>query len=66
LQYWGFFEHSRAALLEKIQKILKFKKIKKTKMVIFHLPQFKHEPFWQYFSRLNDYVAQYVHFMYEK
>jgi len=35
-------------------------------MVIFHLPQSEHEPFWQYFSRLNDYRAQYVHFMYEK
>ena len=35
-------------------------------MAIFHLPQFEHEPFWQYLSRLNDYCAQYVHFMYEK
>ena len=35
-------------------------------MVIFHLPQFEHEPFWQYLSRLNYYRAQYVHFMYEK
>jgi len=35
-------------------------------MVIFHLPQFEHEPFRQYLSRLNDYHAQYVHFMYEK
>ena len=35
-------------------------------MAIFHLPQFEHEPFWQYLSRLNDYHAQYVHFTYEK
>ena len=35
-------------------------------MAIFHLPQFEHEPFWQYLSRLNDYRAQYVHFTYEK
>jgi len=35
-------------------------------MVIFHLPQFEHEPFLQYLSRLNDYCAQYTHFMYEK
>jgi len=35
-------------------------------MGIFHLPQFGHEPFWQYFPRLNDYRALYVHFMYEK
>jgi len=35
-------------------------------MAIFHLPQFEHEPFWQYLSRLNEYRAQYVHFMYEK
>ena len=34
-------------------------------MVIFHFPQFEYEPFWQYLSRLNDYCAQYVHFMYE-
>ena len=35
-------------------------------MAIFHLPQFEHEPFWQYLSRLNDYRAQYVLFEYEK
>jgi len=35
-------------------------------MVVFHLPQFEHEPFWQYLSILNDYHAQYVHFIYEK
>jgi len=35
-------------------------------MTIFHLPQFKHEPFWQYLSLLNDYRAQYVLFEYEK
>jgi len=35
-------------------------------MAIFHFPQFQHESFWQYLSRLNDYRAQYVHFMYEK
>jgi len=34
-------------------------------MAIFILPQFKREPFWQYLSRVNDYRAQYVHFMYE-
>jgi len=34
-------------------------------MAILHLPQFKHEPVWQYLSRLNDYGVQYVHFMYE-
>jgi len=35
-------------------------------VAIFHLPQFEHEPFWQYLSRLNDYRAQYMHFIYEK
>ena len=35
-------------------------------MAIFHLPQFEHESFWQYFSWLNDYRAQYKHFTYEK
>jgi len=35
-------------------------------MAIFHLPQFEHEPFWQYVSRLNNYLAQYVLFKYEK
>ena len=35
-------------------------------MTIFHLPQFEHEPFWQYLSRLNDFRAQYVLFDYEK
>ena len=35
-------------------------------MAIFHFPQFEHEPFWQYLSRLNDYRAQYVHSMFEK
>jgi len=35
-------------------------------MAIFHLPQFEHEPFRLYLSRLNDYCAQCVHFMYEK
>jgi len=34
-------------------------------MVIFHLPQFEHEPFWQYLFRLNDYRAQYVYCMYK-
>ena len=34
-------------------------------MAIFHLPQFQHEPFWQYLSRFNDYRAQHVHFMYD-
>jgi len=34
--------------------------------MIFHLPQFEHEPFWQYLSRLNYYRTQYVHFVYEK
>ena len=36
------------------------------KMPIFQLPQFGHGLFWQYLSRLNDYCARYVHFMYEK
>ena len=35
-------------------------------MTIFHLPQFEHEAFWQYLSRLNYYRAQYVLFEYEK
>jgi len=35
-------------------------------MTIVHLPQFEHETFWQYLSRLNDYRAQYVYFTYEK
>ena len=35
-------------------------------MTIFHLPRFEHESFWQYLSRLDDYHAQDVHFMYEK
>ena len=35
-------------------------------MATFHLPQFGHEPFWQYLYGLNDYRAQYLHFMYEK
>jgi len=40
--------------------------LKIIKMGIFYLSQFKYKPFWQYLSRLNDYHAQYVHFMYEK
>jgi len=35
-------------------------------MAILHLPQFEHECFWQYLSRLNDHCARYVHFTYEK
>jgi len=35
-------------------------------MTVFHLPQFEYEPFWQYLSTLNDFRAQYVHFLYEK
>ena len=35
-------------------------------MAILHLPHFEHEPFQQYLSRLHDYRAQYVYFMYEK
>ena len=35
-------------------------------MAIFDFPQLKREPFWQYLSRLHDYCAQYVYFMYEK
>ena len=27
-------------------------------MPVFNFPQFEHEPFWSYFSRLNDYRAQ--------
>ena len=34
-------------------------------MAIFHLPQFDHEPFWQYLSRFTDHCAQYVHFMHK-
>ena len=30
------------------------------------MPQIEHELFWQYLSRLNDYRAQYMHFMYAK
>jgi len=43
-----------------------YDKLVRIKMVICHLPQFEQEPFWQYLSRLNDYRAQYVHFMHEK
>jgi len=39
---------------------------KEIKMANFHLPQFEHEAFWQYSSRLNNYCAQYVHFTYAK
>ena len=35
-------------------------------MAVFHFPHFEHEPYCQYLSRLNDYRAHYVHFMYEK
>jgi len=35
-------------------------------MATFHFSQFKHEYFWQYLSRLNDYRGQYAHSMYEK
>ena len=35
-------------------------------MAIFHFPQFEHEPFWQYLSRLNDSRDQYVLSMYKK
>jgi len=35
-------------------------------MAIFHISQVKHEPFWQYLSRLNDYHSQCVHFKYKK
>jgi len=27
-------------------------------MSVFNFPQFEHEPFWRYFSRINDYRAQ--------
>ena len=30
-------------------------------MPVFNFPQFKPEPFWNYFSRLNDYRAQLNH-----
>jgi len=36
------------------------------KRAIFDLPQFEHETSWQYLSRLNDYHAQYLYFMYDK
>ena len=39
---------------------------KKIKMDISQLPQFRHEPFWQYLSQLNEYHAQYVLLEYEK
>ena len=32
--------------------------MKKIKMATFYLPQFEHEPSWQYLFRLNDYHAQ--------
>ena len=35
-------------------------------MAIFHFPQYEHEPFWQYLSRLNAYRAQFAHSMFEK
>jgi len=35
-------------------------------MAIFHYPQFEHERFWQYLSKLSDYRAQNVRSMYEK
>ena len=35
-------------------------------MVMFYLPQFEHEPYWQYLSRLNDYRALHMDFTYEK
>jgi len=35
-------------------------------MPIFHFSQFMYEPFWQYLSSLNNYHAQYVHFVDEK
>jgi len=50
-----------------VQKNLKNQKnFKKIKLAIFHLPQFEHESFWKYLSKLSDYHAQYVHFIYEK
>ena len=44
----------------KNQKSQKKKTLKKKsfKMPVFNFPQFEHEPFWSYFSRLNDYRAQ--------
>jgi len=63
------FKHLRLGHLEKSQKdseISKIVKKKKNQNGYFHLHQFEHEPFWQYLSRLNDYRAQHVHFMYEK
>ena len=30
-------------------------------MPIFNFPQYEHEPFWNYFSTLNDYRAQLNH-----
>jgi len=68
-QYQGSsLEHSRLCPFEtkpkKFKKIKNFKK--KIKIGYFHLHQFEHEPFWQHLFRLNDYRAQYVHFLYEK
>jgi len=68
-QYRGLFEYSRLGHLKKIPKNSKIFKIKKKTnltMATFHFSQFKHEYFWQYLSRLNDYRGQYAHSMYEK
>ena len=35
-------------------------------MAVFYLSQFEHVPFWQYFSRLNDYRVHCVYFTYKK
>jgi len=35
-------------------------------MSVFHCSQYDHEPFWSYFSRLSDFHAQLVNYMFEK
>jgi len=65
VQYRGLFDHSRLGFLEKSKNLKNQKNLKKKiKIDNFHLPQFEHDPFWQYLSRLNDHHAQYVHFIY--
>ena len=44
---------------KKIEKTLKTFKI--FKMPVFNCPQYEHEPFWSYLSRLYDYRAQLHH-----
>jgi len=48
--------------LEKLEKLQNFK----NKMASFYFPQFEHEIFWQYLSRLNEFRAQCVDYCFEK